>query len=80
MKWTDEYAGSLAEVSDYLKKLASRIGKNSLSVEGKGIQFPDGEVECSVKYQEDVDECKLTIKLQWPLEGGVDGTEEDEEE
>ncbi|BAS28388.1 amphi-Trp domain-containing protein [Limnochorda pilosa] len=66
MKWKEDGTGTRQDVASYLNGLAARIGSRSLSVDGQPATLPDGELEYTLKYDEDEGEAQLAFKVTWP--------------
>lgn len=77
MKYQEAYAGSKEECFALVKETFNQLVKGSLEVEGNKVVLPkDKDIETKVKYINDLEEGKLTIKIQWM---NIDEIEEDEE-
>ncbi|SFF98360.1 amphi-Trp domain-containing protein [Desulfotomaculum arcticum] len=80
MDYSEKYVGSKAEFMKFMQEVMMRMASRSLTVEDGVIEFPeDVELEYKIKYDEDEEERKLSIKVCWP-NPDAPVTEEDAEE
>ncbi len=78
MKHKEEYLGSKQECLGYLSEAFTKLLKNKLVVDGETVEIPDDkEMEYKVKYDNDVMEGSLSLKIAWANE--IEEEEEEEE-
>ena len=80
MDYSEKYVGSKADFLRFMHDVMLRMGSRSLTVEDGVIEFPeDVELEYKIKFDEDEEESKLSLKVCWP-EPGVEEAEDEEGE
>jgi len=66
MKYQEDYVGTKAELSDFIKKVIPELFAGRLEVEGQAVRIPaDRELEYKLKYDS---AGSLTIKMSWENE------------
>ena len=66
MKYQEDYVGTKAELSEFIKKVIPELFAGKLSVEGQTVRIPaDRDLEYKIKYDS---AGSLTIKMSWENE------------
>jgi len=66
MKYQEDYVGTKAELSEFIKKVIPELFAGKLSVEGQTVRIPaDRELEYKIKYDS---AGSLNIKMSWENE------------
>jgi amphi-Trp domain-containing protein len=77
--YTEKYVGSRDDFIKFMRDVIKKMDSRSLTVEDEAIELPqDIELEYKIKYDEDVEENKLSIKVCW-LNPGAEVTEDEDE-
>lgn len=78
MDYSEKFVGSKADFLKFMHDVMMRMGSRSLTVEDGTIDFPeDVELEYKIKFDEDEEENKLSIKVCW-LKPGVEKVEDED--
>jgi len=71
MKYQEDYVGTKAELSDFIKKVIPELFAGKLAIEGQTVRIPaDRSLEYKIKYDS---AGSINIKVSWE-------DEEEEEE
>lgn len=66
MKYQEDYVGTKAELSEFIKKVIPELFAGRLTVEGQTVRIPaDRDLEYKVKYDST---GTITIKMSWENE------------
>ena len=79
MKWVEKAVGTKQDLLGYLTSICEQFGTNSLAVEGHPVDLPDGEIEFKIKFEEEEEGGKLSIKASW-VNWGYEEPEDEEED
>ncbi|OPY56531.1 MAG: hypothetical protein A4E55_02061 [Pelotomaculum sp. PtaU1.Bin035] len=79
MDYDEKYVGSRADFLKFMQEVMKKMSSRSLTVEDGVIELPDDvELEYKIKFDEDEEESKLSIKVCWPKPGAEKAEDEEE--
>ncbi|MEW5952442.1 MAG: amphi-Trp domain-containing protein [Bacillota bacterium] len=67
MDFSEKFTGGKQDFIKFIMEVAGGLRGGSLNIESQEIHVPDDvELEYKIKFDEDEEECKLTVKVSWP--------------